>query len=96
MLRAIGWLLKIAVFSVVILILGNYLRWPSSGRTISDEVRTHLAHAEQSAVAGHVREWAGQVTEDARKEIQEKIPPSERQKLNTLIRELNGSQGHGK
>lgn len=96
MLKAIGWMLKLAVFSLVVLILGNYVRWPSSGRTISDEVRTHLSHAERSAVAGQVREWAGKVTEDARKGIQEEISPSERQKLNTLIRELNGSRGQSK
>ncbi len=101
MLKAIGWLVKLAVFSVVILVLGNWLRW--DGKTVSDQIRTHLSQAERSDTVSSVRKWAGSLVEDARRGTsrlsnpdqfasKEEIKASERQKLRALIRELNRSQ----
>jgi hypothetical protein len=97
MLKALGYLFKIALFSIFILILGNAVHW--EGRTISDQVKLRMSHAERSQVYGSVRNWAEKLTLDAKKGaarkadqvIDEEIPHSERQKLRALIRELNNS-----
>jgi hypothetical protein len=101
MLKLIGFCLKLAAFSVIILILGNWIRW--DGRTISDQVKLRMSHAERTNWAGTVRNWAERVTHDAREgmqkkkentnssEPQEELTSSERQKLKALIRELNSS-----
>jgi hypothetical protein len=103
MLKALGFCVKVTLFSLLVLILGNWLRW--DGKTISDQVRLRMSHAERSNVLGAVRGWAEKITHDARKGIQKKldqtttsteeeeeeIPSSERQKLKALIRELNSS-----
>jgi hypothetical protein len=70
MLKAIGWVIKSAIFAVVVLILGNYLR--VGGKTVSDQVRTQMSHAESasSSLGGavtHVRGWADKLTGDAKK-----------------------------
>jgi hypothetical protein len=99
MLKAAGFLIKLLAFSTLILMLGNWLRW--DGKTVSDQVRLHMAHADESGLVSTMRDWAEQVTHDARKGFQKKlthvsateeIPSSERQKLKALIRELNSSQ----
>ncbi len=101
MLRTIGFSLKIALLSTLVLILGNWVRW--DGKTISDQVKLKMAHAERTHLLGTMRGWAEKLTQDARKGIQRKAeqitgaPPqdeissSERQKLKALIRELNSS-----
>jgi hypothetical protein len=102
MLRVMGYLFKLTLFSILILVLGNVLRW--DGKTISDQVRLQMSHAERSGLFGTVRNWADRVTYDTRKGFQQKtghslsessesedISPSERQKLKALIRELNRS-----
>ncbi|MGZ3699951.1 MAG: hypothetical protein ACXVCH_17800 [Bdellovibrionota bacterium] len=97
MLKAIGWAVKVAVFAAVVLVLGNRIRIGS--KTVSDQVRTGLAHAERSEIAGDMRDWATKLTQDARRGLQKKslapreeIPSSERQKLRALIQELNSSR----
>jgi len=104
MLRALGFMLKIATFSALILVLGSWVRW--EGRTISDQVKTHLSQAERSDIFTDLKNWAGALFRDANKgasknnsSIQisasesesdsDRIPASERQKLRALIRELN-------
>jgi len=97
MLRLIGTLIKLALFSTFILILGNSLHW--EGKTISDQVKLRMSHAERSDIYGSARSWAAKLTLDARQGatkkanriLVEEIAPSERQKLNALIRELNNS-----
>ena len=99
MLKLIGYLIKVAVFSVFILVLGNMVHW--EGKTISDQVKLRMFHAERSDVYETVRSWAGKLTLDAKKGApkrenrlnEDEIPHSERQKLNALIRELNNSRG---
>lgn len=99
MLKIVGFFFKMTIFSILVLVLGNSLHW--GGRTISDQVRTTMAHAEHSDLFGIVRNWAEKITHDARQGYQnkvnhslsqEEIPASEKQKLKALIRELNGSK----
>jgi hypothetical protein len=105
MLRILVFCLKAVIFAAVVLVLGNSFRW--EGKTISDQVKVSMAHAENSKVAGTVRGWAEKLTHDAQKGIQKKfnttspgqmtievpeeITASERQKLKALIQELNSS-----
>src|SRR5277367_1749199 len=102
MFRAIFWVMRLAIFSVIVLALGNWIHW--RGKTISDQVQVNLSHAEQMTgqAAENAKTWvvekkkqaenalgdAKQKTED----VPEHIAPSERQKLRALIRELNGTQ----
>jgi len=62
MLKAIGWMIKTSIFAVIILVIGNYFR--VGNKTISDQVKTRLSHAEQSNVLGEVKDWAHRVTTD--------------------------------
>jgi hypothetical protein len=105
MLRLIGLMIKICVFSLIVLLIGNSVRW--RGRTISDQVRTHLAHADPVGIVSEVRVWAeGWLGDFSKKEPRSKgrspggsapsdsaatddISVSERQKLRALIRDLN-------
>lgn len=98
MLKLISFLIKLSIFSVVVLAVGNRLK--IGNQTVSDKVNTQLAHAERSELAGKVRRLAGQLKEDASEgfrnkvrsnEDLEKIVSSEREKLRALIRELNSS-----
>lgn len=98
MLKLIGLVLKLALFSFFVLVLGNWVRW--DGKTISDQVKLRMSHADEYEIIGSVKTWADQLTQDAKqgfhKKIdrvaaQEEISPSERQKLKALIRELNSS-----
>jgi hypothetical protein len=108
MFRILGFLLKVTVFSVLVLVIGNLVHW--RGRTVSDQVRTNISHAERAAWVGvdEVKHWAGRITQDtkagatARKKAasakpeaavrQDELQGSERQKLRALIEELNHSQ----
>lgn len=103
MIRAIGFLIKTCFFSVVILILGNWLK--IGDRTISDQIKTQIAHAEQWKIAGKIRGWTMRFDPEhlgRQRKIKleeavtgsddhssERISPSERQKLKNLILELN-------
>src|SRR5262245_11046742 len=103
MFRAIGFVFKVAIFSLAVLILGNWIKW--DGLTLSDQVKTHLSHAESTVpYYEKLKDWAGDLVDDARagavkrkstknREDQE-IKASERQKLRALIRELNSSRAH--
>ena len=105
MLKAVGFIIKLFLFSIFVLAVGNWLRW--DGKTISDQVKSQLSHAEDSGVADEIRGWTRKITDDARagfdkKQMKvsrseaaapssEQIPSSERQKLKALIKELNRS-----
>lgn len=106
MFKALGLCIKLVIFSILVLILGNWLHW--DGKTISDQVKLKMAHAERVGIVDTMRDWAEKVTHDAKKgfqkktgrsssttpsEAQEEITSSERQKLKALIRELNSSHG---
>ena len=99
MLKLIGSLFKAALFSLLILALGNRVHW--NGITLSDQVRIGMAHAENTGIFEKIKDWAQDLTEDVRKgahqklkhsETSEEIRSSERQKLKALIQELNSSR----
>jgi hypothetical protein len=102
MFKLIGLLFKIAIFGVVVLIIGNTVHW--GGRTISDQIRIGLSSAQKSTMGKQVQGWATGFVNEARKgSLQaapgqqeapdsENIPHSERQKLRALIKEINGDQ----
>lgn len=94
MLKLIGFLIKASLFTILILVLGNAIEW--NGKTISDQVKTHLAQAQRWDVSDKVKSWSGNLVDDAKKGATRKpqrentdIPHSEREKLRDLIRELN-------
>ncbi len=64
MFKAIGWVIKLTFFAALVLVLGNWLEF--GGKTVSDQVRTHLSHAERSDVASRVKKWATNLTDEAR------------------------------
>ncbi len=65
MVRLMGLVLKGLFFALLVLVAANYLR--IGGRTLSDQVHTHLARAERSNTAARVRGWTSELAEDARK-----------------------------
>jgi hypothetical protein len=60
MLRLIGLAIKISLFAIVVLVLGHYVRW--NGRTVSDQVKSQLSHAERTDWAEKVREVSDRIT----------------------------------
>lgn len=85
---------KVAIFALAVLMIGNWVRL--GGRTLSDQVKRTMAKAESSDTFQNARRYAGDLVEDAKKGAALKnaapeIPSSEKQKLRELIRELNGS-----
>jgi hypothetical protein len=70
MLSAIGFLFKFALFSVAILVMGNWVQW--DGETLSERVQAQLSHAERSDVAAQLRGWTKKITDDARGGVDKK------------------------
>jgi hypothetical protein len=62
MFKAIGWLIKAALFAALVLVLGNLVHW--KGRTVSDQVRVGIAHAERSDVADKLKDWTSNTADD--------------------------------
>lgn len=71
MLRAISWLVKASVFALIVLIVGNTFK--VGNKTINDQVKTQLSHAERAEVVGEVKDWARQITSDQKAGIEKKI-----------------------
>ena len=63
MFKAIGWLIKVTIFAGIILVLGNMVHW--KGHTVSDQVKTSLAAAQQSETLDDIKTWANHVTTPA-------------------------------
>ncbi len=98
MLRCIGWILKVTLFTAMVLILGSLIRF--NGKTVSDQVKTQLAQVERPTglyerAKHYVGNWIGGEKKRPRAKTEtesmtgDAIPASERQKLRALIRELN-------
>ena len=68
MFKWIGWFFKILFFSLIVIIVANKVQ--VKGKTISDQVRTNLSHAERSEVVTRVKDWAGDLIQDVRQGIQ--------------------------
>jgi hypothetical protein len=60
MLKAIGWLIKASVFAALVLVAANYFKVGT--KTVSDELKTQLSHAENAEVVGEVKDWAHRMT----------------------------------
>jgi hypothetical protein len=71
MLKAVGSALKLVLFSIAILVIGNWVSW--DGRTLSDHVRRQISRAERSDTAAYLQGVARKVTEDARSGFDKKI-----------------------
>lgn len=54
MLRLFKTAIKFGLFATLILVLGQWIRW--DGRTLSDQVRVGMAHAERAPVIQSARE----------------------------------------
>ena len=99
-MKFISIVLKLSVASLVAIVIANLVYW--RGKTISDQVKTQMSAVEHSKIVDQAKQWARQLTDDARKGAprqdhsrkyrSEEIPVSEQQKLRALIRDLNGSQ----
>jgi len=45
MFRLIGWVIKTALFAALILVVGQIIQW--NGKSVSDQIKTGLSHAER-------------------------------------------------
>ena len=66
MFKILGFFIKLTIFSALVLIIGNLIHW--NGRTVSDQVKTQLSHAERTAWVGvsGMKHWAGKLTGDSK------------------------------
>lgn len=94
MFRFLSSMIKFCLFAAMILVIGQLVQW--KGKTVSDQIKTSLSSAEstvkKSDLIKRFREWTSdpkmsqdEIRDSARVD---RILPSERQKLRTLIREL--------
>ncbi len=91
MFRLIGFIVKTTLFALIVLILGQLLSW--NGKSVSDQIKTQLSQAEHTEVVQNIKGWTQKLTLPKNKTRlrQESISISERQKLKSLIRELNSN-----
>ena len=110
MLKAIGYVLKLSLFAIAVLMLGNWVRW--DGRTISDQVRLKMSSASREVPVGvaKLKNWGDHVSSGvaggkskrtasashsnpvSAAHTSDRISPAERDKLRSLIQELNSDQ----
>jgi hypothetical protein len=84
MLKAIGFVFKCTLFAVVVLILGNWVKW--DGHTASERVTRWIHQARSNRTVGEVaekvgdqtRRWARGLTSDAKAGAQSRVPESQR------------------
>lgn len=90
MLKLIGLLLKLSLFALAILVLGNIVQ--IRGRTVSDQIKTQMSHAERLLPVQPLEEWRQKIKNSSNELLEaadEEILPSERKKLQSLLKELN-------
>src|SRR4051812_45871137 len=63
MLNTIKFALKIAALCLLTLILGNMIHW--RGKTLSDQVKSQLSHAESIEMMDQMKQLTGRVANDA-------------------------------
>jgi hypothetical protein len=90
MIHAMGWLIKITLFSILILVLGNWIHW--NGRTVSDQVKTQISHAERSGLASSIRRWTNNVAQDVRSEGHEEARKTIRHKSENRPKEMEPAE----
>lgn len=100
MLGLLSSVIKISLFTVFVLFLGNSIQ--IGGKTVNDQIRIGLSQVERGPIGEKVKAWSSELTADMKKgavkkavistspvQHQEKIEPSERLKLKKLIEDLN-------
>jgi septum formation inhibitor MinC len=70
MLNAIGFVIKLFIFSALILVGGNWLSW--EGRSLNSHLQTQLHHMDRSDLVSQVRDWTHRITDDARQGFEKK------------------------
>lgn len=95
MFKLLGALIKLSLFSIVILIAGQLIEF--KGRTLSDHVRHQLRIAEKSESVDQLKSFASSLVRDSKIKIKKEIKSdadelsaSEQEKLKSLIKDLGG------
>jgi hypothetical protein len=70
MLKALGWMIKLTLFSIAILLAGDWISW--QGRTLSQHLRGHVEQIGRTDTASYVRGLTRKVTADARAGFEKK------------------------
>jgi hypothetical protein len=87
MFNFLGWIVKATLFAAVILILGNVLH--IGGKTVSEQVRSSLSHmgtqAEQIGAIDHVKNFADDVADRAKRAVNEVKKPARRSSAAPLV-----------
>ena len=63
MLKAVGWMIKLTLFSIAVLLAGDWVSW--QGRTLSQHLRGQVAQLSRTDTASYVRGLTRKVTADA-------------------------------
>ena len=71
MLKVIGFIIKMFVLSLLILIADNWISW--NGRTLNHHLQSTIRGAEQSDMLSQARDWTRQLTSDAREGIDKRM-----------------------
>lgn len=74
MFKILGWVIKASLFAAAVLVLGNVLH--IGGRTVSDQVRTSLSHAEQFDALDGVKTWTSDMADKTRRAAEELKKPA--------------------
>lgn len=104
MLKLLYHCIKTILFAIIILVLGNWLKW--DGKTLSEQVKEQMTHPnyvnyfkrfqqKSSDLFNDLHHTAPHNTHETRtpaRSAYEEISPSEKQKLRALIQELNASK----
>lgn len=93
MFKLVGWCLKAALFTAVVLVASHYITW--DGRTVSDQVRSSLSSAERSAPLRAAKRQSRALLDDAKdaaanvgirdEKKDGKIPEEDREELQAVI-----------
>ena len=95
MLKLLLNLLKLSLFAVLVLVVAHYVK--VEGRSISDQVDTHIARAERAPVIKEVKNWTSRTaaalkhdrasgsTKGRSTEDSTEANPEERQELRKLL-----------
>ena len=71
MFKILFKLIKLGVFALIVIILANWIRL--DGKTISDQVKTQLSHAEKSQIVKDVKSWTKETTDEISKKDQDAL-----------------------
>ena len=93
MLKFVKTLIKIALFSILVLVIGNLVRW--KGKTISDQVQTQISHAERTGtevgekLPKEIKKWSSGVVRSTRSVVQQAKQSPHLQKIRTQMEDVS-------